>query len=208
MTDDAADLGRALLARAEALAAEYRDAARRRREEILADAARHLALREEREVLAAKIAAERAQRQQVQAAEIRLRADYDRLRWTLVQSVISQLDERLARLALNEAAYLPILEQLIAAGAATLPAREIVVEVNARDLARLTGTWETLRTRLAPDKTLVLGHAPLDASGGALLRDPDNRVRIDNTFEGRRQRLNDRLAQTVMERLFAGVLHG
>jgi V/A-type H+-transporting ATPase subunit E len=36
------------------------------------------------------------------------------------------------------------------------------------------------------------------------VRTPDNRIRVDNTFEGRIRRLQSRLYQTIVERLFPG----
>lgn len=200
----AADLEAALLARAEALAGEYMITARHRREEMLAESSEHLKLREEREVMAAKAAADKLQRQMIQAAEIRLQGEFDRLRWTLVQSVLSQLDEQARALAENEAAYLPQLAAFIAAAARAFEQEQVVVELNARDLSRVGSRWQDFTHELAPGKQLVLAHEPIICTGGALLRDPDNRVRIDHTFEGRKQRLEEALAHVVMERLFAG----
>lgn len=202
-TSPAADLEASLIARAQMLAQEFLTSAASRREEIIAEANERLHLREEREVLAARAAADRLQRQQVQSAEIRLAGESDRLRWTLVQSVLTQLDEALAELANNEEKYLPILAGFIATGAAGIAADTIVVELNAQDLARLNSRWETFSKDLAPGKTLQLSPHPLHCAGGAMLHDLENRVRINQTFEGRKQRLGQTLIQVVMEKLFA-----
>jgi V/A-type H+-transporting ATPase subunit E len=207
-TDQATDLESALLARADALANEYRTSAQHRREEILAESAEHLKLREEQQLLAAKDAADRLQRQQVQAAEIRLQGEQDRVRWTLVQSVLTQLDEAAAKLANDDAKYLPILSEFIKAGAAAIDNATVVVELNARDLGRVGGRWDEFSRDLAPGKALQLAHEARDCSGGALLRDPEDRVRVDHTFEGRKQRLTEELTRTVMERLFGIANHG
>lgn len=202
-TSPAADLEASLIARAEMLAQEFRSSAATRRQEILAEANERLQLREAREVLAARTAADKLQRQQVQSAEIRLAGESDRLRWTLVQSVLTQLDEAMAELASNEARYLPILAGFIASGATAIDADTIVVELNAQDLARLNNRWATFSKDLAPGKTLQLSPQPLHCAGGALLHDSDNRVRVNQTFEGRKQRLGQTLTQVVMEKLFA-----
>lgn len=199
----AADLEASLIARAQMLAQEFLSGAASRREEIMAEANERLHLREEHEVLAARAAADRLQRQQVQSAEIRLAGESDRLRWTLVQAVLTQLDEAVAALTSDEGKYLPILAGFIASGAAALDADTVVVELNAQDLARLNSRWETFSKDLAPGKTLQLSHHPLRSSGGALLRDTENRVRINQTFEGRKQRMSQTLIQVVMERLFS-----
>jgi V/A-type H+-transporting ATPase subunit E len=199
----AADLEAALIARAEILAKEFLDGAALRREEILAEANERLHLREGREVLAARAAADRLQRQQVQTAEIRLAGEYDRLRWALVQSALTQLDEALTALAGDEARYLPVLGSLITAAAGAIDADTLVVELNARDLARMSGRWESFSKDLAPGKSLQLSRQPLTCGGGALLHDTENRVRVNQTFEGRKQRMSEMLAQVVMEKLFA-----
>lgn len=199
----AADLEASLIARAQMLAQEFLSGAASRREEIMAEANERLHLREEHEVLAARAAADRLQRQQVQSAEIRLAGESDRLRWTLVQAVLTQLDEAVAALTSDESKYLPILAGFIASGAAALDADTVVVELNAQDLARLNSRWESFSKDLAPGKTLQLSHHPLRSSGGALLRDTENRVRINQTFEGRKQRMSQTLIQVVMERLFS-----
>ncbi len=202
-TSPAADLEASLIARAQLLAQEFHTSAASRREEILAEANERLHLREEREVLAARAAADRLQRQQVQSAEIRLAGESDRLRWTLVQAVMTQLDEAVAELANDEAKYLPTLAGFIASGAAAITADTIVVELNAQDLARLNSRWATFSKDLAPGKILQLSPHPLHCTGGALLHDSDNRVRINQTFEGRKQRMSQTLIQVVMEKLFA-----
>ncbi len=200
--DPAAELEAALIARAKILAQEFIDGAAQRRAEIMAEANERLHLREEREVLAARSAADKLQRQQVQSAEIRLQGEYDRLRWALVQAVLTQLDEALTALASDEARYLPVLAEFIRTAAHAIDAGSLVVELNARDLARMSGRWESFSKDLAPGKTLQLSRQPLACSGGALLRDTENRVRVNQTFEGRKQRMNEMLAQVVMEKLF------
>lgn len=200
----AADLETALLARAEVLAGEYLSTARHRREEILTESSEHLKVREERELLAAKAAADKLQRQMIQAAEIKLQGEFDRLRWTLVQSIMSELDEQSSELANNEAAYLPILAAFITAGAHAFDQYTVVVELNARDLSRVSSRWQDFSSDLAPGKQLELAHGPIVCTGGVLLRDTDNRVRVDHTFEGRKQRLEEELVHLIMERLFAG----
>jgi V/A-type H+-transporting ATPase subunit E len=199
---DTSDLKQSLLSRAQRIADEYRQHGRQRREEILSESAARRKLREEREVLAAKAAAERTYRQEIQAAELRGHGEIEHLRWTLVQSVLSQLDERTARAAADEKTYLPLLARLIEAGARMLPDAAIVVQLNARDLSRLKDRWTEFALPLAPGKQLVLDPEPFQCSGGALLRDSANRKRVDQTFEGRRRRLENELAETVMEQLF------
>ena len=53
----------------------------------------------------------------------------------------------------------------------------------------------------ANGKRIQLSTLPVDTLGGILIRSDDNRIRVDNTFEGRLDRLGRRLHQTIIERL-------
>ena len=81
------ELERALLARAERLASAYREMTQRSRDTTLREAAERLRLREQREEAIARALGERAFRQQVQASELKMQSQLDRLRWNLVQDV-------------------------------------------------------------------------------------------------------------------------
>lgn len=196
------DLEAALIARAELQAREYLDSASQRRLEILAESKEHIRLREEHEVQLAFAAADKLQRQLLQSAQIRLDSEYDRLRWTLVQSVLAQMDEELVALTNDEARYLPVLAGLIRSAAQRIDADVILVGLNARDLTRLNQRWNDFSRDLAPGKSLQLQQHPIHCSGGAMVHDADNRIRVNQTFEGRKQRLNEMLTQVVLEKLF------
>ncbi len=84
-------LEQALIHQAESLAREQRQNAEAAREQILAEAATRRKLAEEREILAARIEAERRVRRQIQAAETRQAAELDRLRWALTESTLSEM---------------------------------------------------------------------------------------------------------------------
>jgi V/A-type H+-transporting ATPase subunit E len=76
-----------------------------------------------------------------------------------------------------------------------------VAEVNAQDHQRLAPKWEEFARAAVPDKTITLAPEPIDTVGGIMVRSVDNRIRLDNTFEGRRERLRPRLHQVIVERL-------
>ena len=195
------DLESAILARAHALAAEYRKRATRSKDNILRDAAERLHLREDREVLVAKALAERAYRRMVQSNELKLRKQMDLLRWNLVQGVLDRLSERIEELARDEEHYLPLLKSFVVQGASQIEREDLVVEVNATDLRRVREIWDDSYRNAVAGKTLTLGEEPIATLGGALVRSPDNRVRVNNTFEGRLQRLHHELHQRIVERL-------
>jgi vacuolar-type H+-ATPase subunit E/Vma4 len=101
-----------------------------------------------------------------------------------------------------------MLSEFIMAGAAAIDSATIIVELNARDLGRVGERWDEFSRDLTTRKLLQLAHEPRHCSGGALLRDPSDHVRVDHTFEGRKQRLAEALTRTIMERLFGMANHG
>jgi V/A-type H+-transporting ATPase subunit E len=197
----------ALLARAQALAAEYSDQAKLNCERIQAELAERLRLREEREVQAAKIRSEREFRRLVQVAEIRMQAELDRERWHLVEQVMTGLRERLEELAQDEERYAGLFTAFLAQGAAAIERENLVAEVNARDLDRLRGSWEQFVRETVPGKQIRLATEPKDCTGGVLVRSEGGRIQVDNTFEGRMDRMLEDLQRVIMERLFVSAPH-
>src|SRR5512139_4270124 len=108
-------LEQALLQQAETLAREQRQNAESARARILAESAERLKLAEEREILAAKVEAERQVRRHTQAAETRLSADLDRLRWGLTAAALAGVRSAFRQLVQDEPRYLEVLESWLAA---------------------------------------------------------------------------------------------
>ena len=196
-------LEQALLQQAETLAREQRQNAEAARARIHAESAERLKLLEEREVLAAKVEAERQVRRHTQAAETRLAADLDRLRWTLTQTSLAEMKIAFQKLVQDEARYLAVIEAWLAAAALALPPGDLVAEVRPEDEKRLTSEWTEMVARAAPGRTLTLTSHGQPSEGGLRVRLTNNRAQLDQTFEARQARLADELAQVVMERLFA-----
>jgi V/A-type H+-transporting ATPase subunit E len=201
------NLEHALLARARELVHEHLEKAASERERILSEVAQRLRLREEREILAAKADAERLFRRRVQAAEIRMQGELDRLRWTLVQTVLASVRAELARVADDEKAYLPVLAGYLRAGAECVDGQTLVAEMNVRDRDRFGARWEAFAAEAVPGKRISLSPTPIAASGGLMVRTVSNEVRVDNTFEGRIDRLEEAVHAVILERLFAAVPH-
>jgi V/A-type H+-transporting ATPase subunit E len=197
----------ALLARAHALMREHLEKAEGEKQRILHEVAQELRLAEEREILKAKVDADRLMRRRVQEAEIRMQGELDRLRWTLVQAVVGEVRARLAQLAGDEVAYAPVLAAHLARAAAHLDGEVLVAELNARDHQRFGRRWDAFVAAAVPSRQVTLDAAVHAGSGGVIVRTPDDRVRIDNTFEGRLDRLADAVHAAVLERLFAAVPH-
>ena len=195
------ELERAILARAERLAGEYRERANRSRDSILREASERLRLREAREEAIANSLGERPFRQRVLASELKMQSQLDQVRWNLVEDVERRLAERMQVFMLqNEADYLEMLRVQLAESARQIERDELVVEANAQDQQRLKSQWEHF-VEAAAGKQIRLAADPIETLGGLLVRSEDNRIRIDNTFEGRRERLRLRIQQEILERL-------
>jgi V/A-type H+-transporting ATPase subunit E len=193
----------ALIRQAETLAREQRHNADVLRARILAESTDKLKLAEDREVLAAKAEAERRVRRQSQAAETRLASELDRLRWALTEATLSGVKLAFQELADDDAAYLEVLEQWLAAAAQALPAGDLIAEVRREDGKRIADVWDQLSARAAPGRKVALRSHNHPSEGGMRILLADNRAQMDQTFEARQSRLADELARVAMERLFA-----
>jgi len=208
-SDDMVDaLEQAILTRAKSLADELATKARHRRDIILREANDRLSLADERENASARAEAERAQRRQVQASELKLQARLDRLRWELVHAVQGRLAERMAELRADRDAYLGWLESMVREADRLLPDGDIHAEVNAEDHAWLAEHWQALVDRAAPGRNVVLLPEPTWGSGGVRLRSVDGSAQLDNRFEGRLSRLEAGIQRVILERLFPGEPQG
>jgi vacuolar-type H+-ATPase subunit E/Vma4 len=170
---------------------------------MLAESADKLKLAGEHEVLAAKVEAERLVRRQTQAAETRLAAELDRLRWALTESALSEVKTAFRQLVQDETHYLGVLEAWLAAAAQALPPGDLVAEVRPEDEKRLALRWNEMHARAAPGRTITLASHGRPSEGGLRVRLADHRAQLDQTFEARQERLADELARVAMERLFA-----
>jgi len=195
-------LEQALLQQAETLAREQLQNAGAARARILAESEEKLKLAEEREVLSAKVEAERWVRRQTQAAETRLAAELDRLRWALTEATLAGVKSAFQQLVQNEMRYLMLLEAWLTAAAQALPPGDLVAEVRPEDEKRLAPRWTEIVARAAPGRTVTLAAHGHPSEGGIRVRLADNRAQLDQTFEARQARLADELARVAMERLF------
>jgi V/A-type H+/Na+-transporting ATPase subunit E len=196
-------LEQALIRQAESLAREQRDRAESGKARILNEASERIRLAEEREVMAAKAESERMVRRQTQAAETRLAAELDRLRWALTEATLSGVQMAFQELVDDDERYLEVLEQWLTTAARELPPGDLIAEVRPMDQPRLAMEWDAIKTRAAPGRKVELATHGMISEGGIRVRMADNRAQLDQTFEARQSRLADDLARVAMERLFA-----
>jgi len=195
------ELETAIMARANRLATEYRQRAEHSRDNILREANERLRLREEREVSLAKSKAEKAYRRRVQANELKMHKEMDHLRWNLVQGVQEQLARRMHELRKDREQYRSLIKMLLAHGTSQFQRQRLIVTANAEDIQWLQPEWKKLVKEAAPGKEITLSTLPIVTLGGIMIESEDNRVRLDNTFEGRMERLGNQLHQVIIERL-------
>jgi V/A-type H+/Na+-transporting ATPase subunit E len=206
--DPVRSLQEALLHRAQTLADEYLQHGREVRERIAEESAAVLRRREEQETRLAKSLGERLYRQRLQAGKLALRAELEHLRWTWMHAIFEKLQARLVHLVADESAYLPILAKLFMQAAEAIERDQLVAQLNATDLQRLRGRWESWSAELVPSKKVLLSSDPIDCMGGILLLSHDKRIRVNNTFEGRLERLQDELQRLIQEHFFGSALAG
>ncbi len=195
------ELEKAILARAERLANEYRERGQRSRDNILREASERLRLREQREESIAKSLGDRTFRQQVQASELKLQSHLDRVRWNLVTDVERRLRDRMETYMQDEAVYFETVKAYLAQAAGQIESDQLVAEINLRDHQRLAPQWDEFARAAVPDKTVRLSPDPIETLGGIRVISADGLIRADNTFEGRLERLRTRVEQVILERL-------
>jgi V/A-type H+-transporting ATPase subunit E len=196
------DLEQALMDRARRLADEYLARAESTRERMLTDENEHLRIREEREVFAAELEAERLYRSKVQATEMELRSELDRRRWEMVQQLKNSIRKRFSEIATSDD-YADILQRFLGAAAEALHGEEgLVGQLCERDHARFANQWDRWVEAVAPGRTIELSSDHGNFSGGLLLRNCDDTVRVDHSFEGRMERLEDQINLVLTAELF------
>ncbi len=202
---DTRQLEESLLARARQLADEERQLAEQARERLLTSARQRLEQRRQQVEAQAQQQAQRHFRQLVQRAELALAAQFEQLRWTLIESVYDDLRDELQELVDRADDYRDLLLPLLAEGCRAIDDTSLSAQLSNRDLERFHDDWPQLVTAAGCEKKVALSANGCDCSGGVLLHNDAADIRYDNTFEGRLARLHQALAQTIGEHLFAGI---
>jgi V/A-type H+-transporting ATPase subunit E len=195
-------LEQAILERARQLAEEHIQQGERSRERIAEDSREKIRLLEEKEILSGQSQAEREYHRLVQARELSMQAELDHLRWHLVQSITESLSERLVALMAKEQTYLPLLERLLGDAARAIERDKLVARLNRKDHERFADRWQVLVKDVAPGKEVKLDDEPIEATGGVLVSDIEDRILVDNSFEGVIQRMESELHRVIVEHLF------
>ncbi|UCH39924.1 MAG: V-type ATP synthase subunit E [Gammaproteobacteria bacterium] len=203
-SDQVKALQRAILERAQELSAEHVSQGELTRAKIIADAREKIKLMEQKELLAARVHADREYQRQVQASELRIQAELDRNRWGLVQAVMDRLLKQLIALRDDEAGYEKIFKNLLRQGVETIAGSSLVASISNDDRTRFQDNWEAIvKASCAKGVEVKLSPEACDCSGGVRLVSEQGDIMIDNTFEGIIERRQQVLQRLIFERLFS-----
>jgi V/A-type H+-transporting ATPase subunit E len=196
-------LEQAILKRAQDLVDSHTQAAQQQKTQILAESAKRQQLREHHETEIAKSLAEQHYRRKVQSSEIKMQAELDALRWNLIQNILNELRHSLDELCQQPELYLSLLQDYLAHAADHFPNKILCVRANSRDYNWLAPQWQQLIETIHLPAPAQLSLSETEFSGGFLISDLENQVRIDYTFEGLLERFEMNLCQEIHQHLFA-----
>lgn len=192
-----------LAAEAMSLAQQHLEKGRQASEQIRRELEAKLQKLRDGEELRYQREAEQLCRQRLQASRLRLDSELDRLRWTLAQDVLHEVRVRLEKLAEDGPQYHAVLQRYLAEAAASMPQGNLVAELAARDLDAVRPVWHQWVEAAAPGRRVTLAPLPRPAAGGMLVRSEDGRLRVDNTFDGRLNRMHDEVMAAIIQTLFS-----
>lgn len=195
-------LEHAILKRAQDLVDSHTQATQQQKAQILAESAKRQQLRERHEIEIAKSLAEQHYLRKVQSSEIKMQAELDELRWSLIQTILNQLRQSLNELHQQPETYLLLLQDYLNSAAHHLPETALLVKVNSSDYNWLAPQWEHLLNSAQLPTHCQLSQTDTEFSGGFLVSDLANKVRIDYTFEGVLERFEMNLCQEINQHLF------
>ncbi len=199
-------LQQAILQRAHQFAEEHVQQGTVTRSKIIEDVREKIKLMEQKELLSAKVHADREYNRLVQASELRIQAELDRNRWGLVQAVMRNVVDELDRVHNDHQQYLVIFKKLVKQGAASMGQIPMLAAINSEDLTLFADNWKTLVSECCGDKyDIELSRDACDCSGGLKLIARSGDVMVDYTFEGIVIRREAELRRLIFERLFSTV---
>ena len=199
-------LQQAILKRAHQFASEHVQQGTMTRNKIIEDVREKIKLMEQKELLLAKIHADREYHRLVQASELRTQAELDRNRWGLVQSVMRNVVDELDLVHKDHQQYLVIFKKLVQQGAASMGQIPMLAAINSEDLTLFADNWETMVKECCGDKyDIELSNEACPCSGGLKLIARSGDVMVDYSFEGIVSRREAELRRLIFERLFSTV---
>ena len=199
-------LREAILARAQQFSKEHIQQGELTRNKIMQDMREKIKLMEQKELLSARLHADREYQRLVQASELRIQSELDRNRWGLVQSVILDVIHELDQQHKDKKRYPDIFKKLLGQGVAMMGQSVVIAFINSEDQGRFSDNWKDLAEECCGrNYEIKLSSKACACSGGLKLVSEDGDVMVDNTFEGIIGRRDDELQRLIFERLFSTI---
>ncbi len=156
--------------------------------------------REEDEILAkAKLEAEALRRRilssKIRANRLRVLEEKNRI----VQSVLSSVEEKLARISTSER-FQDVLNGFLAEAVKAVGDEQPIVRVGFRDAS--SKNFESVGKSLPKGAKLVVEDTPIDQLGGVVVSDAEGRVVYNNSFRARLERLDTQLLSLISSTIF------
>ncbi|MBF0263902.1 MAG: hypothetical protein HQL46_01420 [Gammaproteobacteria bacterium] len=198
--------------RARQLAAEHQQHAQAEYDHYIQQQNERLQILEDKETLKAKELSDRKYRRLVQVSELNIQKKLEQLRWSLVEKVSNDAEQKLAVIAKDEPEkYLPILIQYIQHGIDILKQRQpllttVIIAGNENEIQLLQNNESKLQEQLDEKLTIELSSESLP-SGGVIIYNSSRSIRIDMTFSGRFSLLSEKIYQLVSTLFFAEISH-
>jgi len=206
------DLEKALMQRANDLAKEYLQRAKRSHDHFIEDENERLQLREEKEIMSAKMLADCTYRSQVQSSELKVQKKLDQLRWQLFKDVLTEVKQEIYSIIKDQEQYQQLIIEFIKHSMLAISTNSdtnagLIVELNQNDYTNLLSQWPVIIKQLNCDNNIKLSDQFHHMSGGIIVYNQKRSIRIDNTFEGRIERLSESIHQLVSEEFFSELSH-
>lgn len=115
----------------------------------------------------------------------------------LIAEVLSAMRERLASLPDDE--YFEVLVRLAKEAVGELGVSAVVVRSNERTLSLLESRMEEFSRAVGVEVSLG---EPIEVIGGLIVEDREGKVRVDNTFDARIERMGNELRAEIAKALF------
>jgi len=118
---------------------------------------------------------------------------------TMISSAFQEAVKRLKDMV-NEEAYLRSLSSLIETSVKQLGFNELKIKLNAKDLRRQAEIIK--RLKLPPTVKITVDKDPVSALGGFIISTPDERIKIDETFEAKLTYAERKFKKEISKLLF------
>ncbi|AEC51749.1 V-type ATP synthase subunit E [Pyrococcus sp. NA2] len=172
--------------------------ARKEAEKIKEEAKRKAESRAEWIIRRAKTQAELEKQRIIANARLEIRRKRLAVQEEIISKVLEEVRKRLENMSEDE--YFESVKALLKEAVSELNERKVRVMSNEKTLSLIGARIEEIKAELG-DVSIELGEV-IKTIGGVVVETEDGRIRIDNTFEARMERLEGEIRSTIAKVLF------